>query len=60
MTTVSKNVYIDELGDVVDKYNNAYFRAIKMKPVDVKSNKYIDFDVQNKNKDLKFKIGLNV
>ena len=27
---------------IVDKYNNTYRITIKMKPVDVKSNKYID------------------
>ena len=33
-----KNVYIDKLEDIVNKYNNAYHRIIKIKPVDVKSN----------------------
>ena len=43
MTSVSKNVYIDKLGDIVDEYNNTYHKAIKMKPVDVKDNRYIEF-----------------
>ena len=43
MTSVSKNVYINKLDDIVDEYNNTYDRKIKMKPVDVKDNKYIDF-----------------
>ena len=43
MTSVSKNVYIDELGDIVNKYNNTYHRTIKLKPVDVKDNPYVDF-----------------
>ena len=38
MTSVSKNVYIDKLDDIVDKYNNAYQSTIKKKSVDVKSN----------------------
>ena len=38
MTSVSKNVYIDKLDDIVNKYNNTYHRRIKMKPVDVKDN----------------------
>ena len=42
MTSVSKNVYMDKLDDVVNEYNNAYHRKIKMKPVDVKDNTYID------------------
>ena len=36
MTPVSKNVYIDKLGDIVNKYNNTYHSTIKVKPVDVK------------------------
>ena len=43
MTSVSKNVYFDKLDDIVNKYNNAYHRTIKMKPVDVKANTYFDF-----------------
>ena len=35
MTLVSKNVYIDKLDDIVNKYNNTYHSTIKMKPVDV-------------------------
>ena len=33
MTSVSKNVYIDKLYDIVNKYNSKYHRTIKMKPV---------------------------
>ena len=36
MTSISKNVYIDKLDDIVHKYSNTYHRTIKMKPVDVK------------------------
>ena len=36
MTSVSKNVYIDKLDDIVNEYRDTYHRAIKMKPVDVK------------------------
>ena len=35
MTSISKNVYIDKLGDIVNKYNNTYHRAIKKKTIDV-------------------------
>ena len=41
MTSVSKNVYIDKLDDIINGYNNKYHRTIKMKPVDVKANAYI-------------------
>ena len=43
MTAISKNVYIDKQDDIVKKYNNTYHTSIKMKPVDVKDNTYIDF-----------------
>ena len=32
ITSVSKNLYINELNDIVNKYNNTYHSAIKMKP----------------------------
>ena len=38
MNSVSENVYIDKLEDKFNKNNNAFDRAIKMKPVYVKSN----------------------
>ena len=42
MTSISKNVYIDKLDDIVKTYNNTYHNTIKMKLVDVKSNTYTD------------------
>ena len=57
MTSVSKNVYIDKLDYIVNKYNNKYQSTIKIKPVDVKSNTYIDSRKQINNKNPKFKIG---
>ena len=56
MTAMSKNVYIDELDDIVGEYNNTYHRIIKRKPVDVKDNTYIDFKKEVKDKDPKFKV----
>ena len=44
MTSLSKNVYINKLDDIVNKYNSTYHRATKMKPVDIKGNTYIDFN----------------
>ena len=41
MTSISKNVYINKLEDIVNEYNNAYHKTIKVKPVDVKNNIYI-------------------
>ena len=57
MTSISKNIYIDKLDDIVDEYNNTYHRTIKMKPVDVKDNTYINFEKEVNNKDPKFKVG---
>ena len=53
---MSKNVYIDKLDDIVNKYNNTYHRTTKMKPVDVKDNPYIDLEKEVNDKDPKFKI----
>ena len=51
-------MYIDKLDDRVNKYsNNRYHSTMKMKHVGVKSNKYIDFSKEIKNKYPKFKIG---
>ena len=55
-----KNVYIDKLDDTVNKYSNTYHRATKVKPVDVKSNTYINSGKEVNNKDPKFKVGDNV
>ena len=55
MTSISKNVYINKLGDIVLKYNNAYHRTIEMKPVDVKSKTYMNFNKENNYRDCKFK-----
>ena len=57
MTSLSKYVYIDELYDIVSEYNDTYHRTIKMKPIDVKDNTYIDFKKESNNKDPKFKVG---
>ena len=48
---------IDKLDYIVNKYNNTYYRAIEIKPVDVKSTSYIGSSKEINNKDPKFKIG---
>ena len=57
MTSISKNVYIDKLDDIVKKYNNIYDTSIKIKPVDVKDNTYIGFKKEVNDKNPKFKVG---
>ena len=56
MTSVSKNVYFDVLNDIVDKYNNKYHRTIKMKPIDVKSNFYAEYNVDSNQKILNLEL----
>ena len=60
MTSISKNVYIDKLDDIVNEYNNTYHRTIKMKPIYVKGNTYIDFGKEVIDKDPKFEVGDHV
>ena len=51
---------IDKLSDIVNEYNNTYHSKIKMKPIDVKSSTYIDFDKENNDKDPEFKVGYHI
>ena len=65
MTSTSKIVYINKLNDIVIEYNNTYHRAIKMEPVHIKDNTYIDsmelHSIKEVNdKDPKFKVGNHV
>ena len=60
MTSVSKNVYITKLDDIVNEYNNAYHRTIKVNTIDVKDNTYIKIGKEVNDKDPEFKIGDNV
>ena len=60
MTSKSKNVYNDKLDDIVNEYNNAYHTTIKMNPIDVKDNTYINIDKEVNDKKAKFKVGDHV
>ena len=60
VTSISKNMYIDKLDDIVNNYNNTYLGTIKMKSVDEKSSTYIDFDRKNSKEDPKFKVSGHV
>ena len=57
MSFISKNVYIDKLDHIVNKYNNTYHGTNKMKPADIKSNTYISSRKEINDQDPKFKIG---
>ena len=56
MTSISKNMFINKLNNIVDKYNNTYDNTIRIKSVDVKSSTYIDFYKQNSTEHPKFKV----
>ena len=56
MTSISENLYIDKLDDIVNEHNNIYHRTIKIKPIDVKDNKFINIDKEVNEKDPKFKV----
>ena len=49
-----------KLDDIVNKYNHIYHSTIKMKPVNVKSSTYVDFNKENNEKDPKFSVGDHV
>ena len=57
MTTISKNVYIDMLDDMVNKYNNTIHRTIKMKPIDVTDDFYAEYNEDSNKRNPKFKVG---
>ena len=60
MTSISKNMYIDKLDNMVIRYKNTNHSTIKMKPVDVNSGTYIDSDQKNNKEDPKFKVDNHV
>ena len=60
MTANSENVYFNFLNDIVDKYNNTYHKTIKMKPIDVKSDSFAEYNEESNEKGPKFKVGDHV
>ena len=57
MTAIGKNVYYDKLDDVV---KNTYHKTIKMKPIDVKSDSFAEYNEESNEEDPKFKVGDHV
>ena len=45
ISSISKNVYFHKLTDIVNQSINTYHKTIKLKPVDVKPSKVLDFSV---------------
>ena len=60
MTLKSKNVYVDKLDDIVNKYNNTCHSTIKMKLAGVESSMKIVFGIGNNDKDPKLEVGDHV
>ena len=60
MTSISKNVYIDKLDDIVNEYDNTYHGTIKMKPIGVKDDICINIGKNVNDKGRKFKVGDHV
>ena len=57
MATISKNVYIDVLNDIVNNYNNTVHKTIKIKPIDVTGDSYVEYNEDSNKKTPKFKVG---
>ena len=57
MIAISKNVYFDVLDDIVNKYNNTVHRTNKIKPIDVTSDSYAEYNEDFNENEFKFKVG---
>ena len=57
MTAVSKNVYVDVLDDVVNKYNNTVHRSMRMTPIDVTSDSHAEYNENSNETKPKFQVG---
>ena len=57
MRAVLKNVYFDVVDDIVNKYYNTVHTVIKIKPTEVTSDCYAEYNEDSNEKDPKFKVG---
>ena len=55
MTLILKNAYIDKLDDILNECKDSYHRTIKMKPIDVRSGNYVEYNINSNDKDPKFR-----
>ena len=60
MIAILKNVYLDVLDVIVNKYNNTVHKTIKMKPIDIRDDSYASHNKDSNKKDPKFKVGDHV
>ena len=49
-TAISKNVYFGVLNDIIDEYNNTYHKTIKMKPTNLKSVSFAEYNEESNEK----------
>ena len=50
MTAISKNVYFDVFGNIVNKYNNTVHKTKKMKPIDITPDSYAEYNEDSNKK----------
>ena len=60
MISISKNVYMNKLDDIIIEHNNTYHTTIKIKLINVKDNAHINTDKEVNDKDAKSKGGDHV
>ena len=60
MRAISKNIYFDALKDIVNEYNNTIHRTIKIKPIDITSDSYAEYNKISNKKNPKFRVGDHV
>ena len=57
MTAISNNVYFGLLDNVVNKCNNIVHKTIKLKPIEITSDSYAEYNEDSNEKDPKIKVG---
>ena len=61
MTAISKNLYFDDLDDIVEQMLTVeLLKTMNMKPIDVKSDSFAEYNEESNEKDPKFKVGDHV
>ena len=60
MTNIGKNVYFNDLDNIIDEHNNSIHMSIKMKLKDVKDDSFVGYIEEPNKKDPKFKVGDHV
>ena len=60
ITAISKTVYFDVLDNIANEYNNTVHRTIKMKPIEVTSDSYAEYNEDSNKNNPKFNVGDHV